>query len=153
MSWVKYRLWKLKVSSRTRNGRPQDGFIWHDENVINTILYAQHFAKKNTQQLQLITKHSGSPPAVQCSSSRTYCQFHAPTCQYMCDLHSLAVCDWAITPTGFTIKCSCPHYVQNIIKRSAIFTTYWQREKRTKFAKITFKKFCYKKLWARGQCK
>ena len=41
----------------------------------------------NTQQhLQFLTTQAGTPLAVQCSSSRSYCYFHVQTCLYMSEL-------------------------------------------------------------------
>ena len=40
----------------------------------------RNFTKKDTQHMQLITAQSGTPIAVQCSSSRTSWLFHAPGC-------------------------------------------------------------------------
>jgi hypothetical protein len=55
---------------------------------------------------------AGTPLAVQCSSSRTYCHCRFPTYQYTSSMHSLAACDWVHMPTVFVmIKCSCIHYI------------------------------------------
>ena len=52
--------------------------------------------EQNTQYLHLITTQSGTPQAVQCSSSRTYCSFHFQTFLSIClSLRSVACCDWA----------------------------------------------------------
>jgi len=48
--------------------------------------YTKHLTKKKTQHLQLITTQSATPLTVQYSSSRTYCYFHVPTCQYTSEL-------------------------------------------------------------------
>ena len=45
---------------------------WHDETIINTILLHKTLHKKNTQHLQIVTMEYGTPPAMQCSSSRAY---------------------------------------------------------------------------------
>ena len=72
--------------------------------------YTTHFTKKNTPHLQLITMQSGTPLAVQCSSSRAYCYFQRVS---MClSLHGLAFCNWADMPAVFVaIKFSCPRNV------------------------------------------
>jgi len=60
---------------------------------------------------------AGTPLAVQCSSSRTYCQCHFPVYQYTSSMHSLSACDWVHMPTVFVmIKCSSIHYIYSTIK-------------------------------------
>jgi len=76
------------------------------------MIYTKPISTKNTQHLPLITAQSRTPQTVQCSSSRTYCLFPVPTCQYMSEL-AQSGCLWL----GLHACClcydyaSCPHYV------------------------------------------
>ena len=77
---------------------------------------------------------AGTPLSVHCSSSRTYCQCHFPTYQYMSSMHSLAACDWVHMPTVL-LWLSVHAYnkvPQSYLKHSGSFT------KKAKFAKTTF---------------
>jgi len=55
--------------------------------------YTTHFIKKDTQHLQITTTQSGTPLAVQCSSSRTYFWFLSQRVSTCLGLHRMAVCD------------------------------------------------------------
>jgi hypothetical protein len=80
-----------------------DTILWHDDNIINTIFLHKTPIKKNKQHLKLIKTQTGTPLAMQCSSSKVYFYFMShlvSTCLYF---HSLAVCDWAHTSTVFVM--------------------------------------------------